>query len=246
LRALLLSYVNRGCGFLLDGDFQAAASEFKRGSELPVDPMYVMYARLMYGVTLASAGQLAEAEEILVGVVEYDQNTGFNLLGTTARGMMSVVLLSRGQLAEGVAQAQEVLESYRDHENWFRYAHQHHMLGSFYLRLVLREGPKSLGYIAKNAAFLIKNVRHARGKAASHFNKAIETAASIGAKGVLAQSYLDLGRLQASSGERNLAADSFEKAYDIFEKTGAEQFLAKCTVEIECLEPLKKAASTGH
>jgi tetratricopeptide (TPR) repeat protein/class 3 adenylate cyclase len=245
LRALLLSYVNKGCSFLLAGDYPRAAIEFQRGASLSVDPMYVMYARLMYGVTLASAGKLAEAENVLTQVIEYDKEFGFNLLGTTAKGMMSIVLLSRGHLAEGVAQAEDVLEIYRAHGSRFRYCHQQHLLGSFYLKLVLKEGPSSLSFLAKNATFLVRNIRHARNKAELHFQKAVESAKLIGAQGVLGQSWLDLGRLYAAENELHRASESLEMAIEIFETTDATEFLAKTIDEVGLLELTDKIATSG-
>jgi hypothetical protein len=66
-------------------------------------------------------------------------------------------------------------------------------------------GPKRLSIIAKNVGFLIRNVPFASNKAEDHFNKAIEVAEEIGAKGLLGQGYLNLGLLHKAKGKTEQA-----------------------------------------
>ena len=60
----------------------------------------------------------------------------------------------------------------------------------------------SLTTMAKNIGFILKNVPSAAKKAVEHFNRAIEGAKEIGAKGIEGQAYLDLGHLQKLKGRR--------------------------------------------
>jgi tetratricopeptide (TPR) repeat protein/class 3 adenylate cyclase len=242
-RALLLSQMNQGFSSLIAGEYDRAVTDFERATTVAVDPMYGMYAQLMLGVALASTGRLNDAEQLLVNVVEFDRTYGFNTLGTTARGMTSVALLARGELGKGVAMAEDVIASYREHGNWFRFAHQHLMLGNFYLKLVLKEGPTNFGLMAKNLTFMVKNIMHVREKAQSHLHTAMETAQEIGAKGVLGQSWYDLGRLNSALGETAVAREMFLKADEVFEDCNATGFKLRLANALESLELFKKTAS---
>ena len=53
-------------------------------------------------------------------------------------------------------------------------------------------------------------------RAVEHFNKAIETAKAIGAKGIQGQVYLDHGRLHKAKGRNDQALDYFSRAVWIF------------------------------
>lgn len=225
LRSILLGHVNRGCSFLVAGEYDLAAAAFEEGVNVSVDPMYSMYARLMLGVTHASAGRLEEAEKTLTEVVDFDREHGFDLLGTTARGMLSIVLLSKGQLAKGVEVAEEVLESYRTLGNRYRHALQEYMLGRVYLRLALREGDGGLGLMARNVGFLLKNLPHARTRAAEHLEASVGLAREIGAKGVLGQALLDLARLRDVCGEVPAARAALKEAEQVLEACQATGYL---------------------
>lgn len=225
LRSLLLGHVNRGCSHLVAGEFDEAITAYERGINVSVDPMYSMFAHLMLGVTHASAGHLDEAETTLTGVIEFDRRHGFDLLGTTARGMLSIVLLARGDLARGVEVAEEVLESYREHGNRYRHGLQEYMLGRVYLRLALREGSGGLAFMAKNVGFLLRNVPQAKAKAGEHLRAAVEICGEIGAKGVRGQALLDLGRLLDASGRKEEAHDALEEAVTVLEACDATAYL---------------------
>jgi tetratricopeptide (TPR) repeat protein len=67
--------------------------------------------------------------------------------------------------------------------------------------------------------------RSAAKKAERHFNKAIEAAREIGAKGIEGQTYLDLGKLHKAKGKSEQARDFLSRAIKIFEETEAEYYL---------------------
>ena len=69
------------------------------------------------------------------------------------------------------------------------------MLGKIYFQIAACEGSVSLSSLLKNAVFLAKTLPVAGKRAEYHFNKAIDLAEEIGAKGIIGQAYLDLGLL---------------------------------------------------
>jgi tetratricopeptide (TPR) repeat protein len=79
--------------------------------------------------------------------------------------------------------------------------------------------------MAKNVGFLIKNVPFASKRAEEHFNRAIEVAKEIGAKGTMGMAYHDFGLLHRTKGKTEQARECISEAIQIFKQTDAEKFL---------------------
>ena len=90
--------------------------------------------------------------------------------------------------------------------------------------------------MARNIGFILKNAPLAHKKADAHFNKAIETAGKIGAKGILAQDYLDLGRLHKAKKRIDAARECISEAIKIFEECEVENFLEKAKTALESIK----------
>ena len=100
-----------------------------------------------------------------------------------------------------------------------------HIIGKIFSQIAERAKPMTLSTISKNIGFLLKNVLFANKKAENHFNKAIEVAKEIGAKGLLGQAYLDLGLLHKAKKRPEQAKECISEASNIFKHCGAEIYL---------------------
>ena len=123
---------------------------------------------------------------------------------------------------------EEALKVYHETQRRYSVANIEYILGMVYLQIVDKSNPVSLTTMAENIGFILKNAPTAAKKAVEHFNRAIEVAKEIGAKGIEGQAYLDLGHLHKLKERRDQARDCFSKAIKLFEE---------CETEI----PLKKA-----
>ena len=94
---------------------------------------------------------------------------------------------------------------------------------------------KDLSFLAKNIGFLITTVPFAHKKAEEHLNKAIQTAKEIGAKGVLAQAYFDMGRLRQTKGKTDEARKYITDAIQLFEECEADVFLKQAKETLAAL-----------
>jgi NAD(P)-dependent dehydrogenase (short-subunit alcohol dehydrogenase family) len=86
-------------------------------------------------------------------------------------------------------------------------------------------GKKSISFFLKNIGFLIKTVPFAARKAEGYFHTAIETAKEIGAKSVLGQAYLDLGKLHKAKGRLPEARTCISQAVQSFQECEADVYL---------------------
>jgi len=73
-------------------------------------------------------------------------------------------------------------------------------------------------------------------KAEDHFNKAIEVAKEIGAKGTLGQAYLDLGLLHKAKGKTDQAREYITKAIQVLDQCETEVFLKQAKEALASLE----------
>ena len=73
----------------------------------------------------------------------------------------------------------------------------------------------------------MRNMPLASRKAKIHYNKAIDSAKEICAKGVQGQAYLGLGNLYIGEGKKDQASECIASAIQMFELCGAETFLKR-------------------
>jgi len=101
--------------------------------------------------------------------------------------------------------------------------------------MVQGEREKSFSFIAKNIGFLIKTIPFAHRKAEGHLTKAIQTAKKIGAKGILSQASLDMGRLHQAKGRTGEARKYMSEAIRLFEECEADVFLKQAREALAAL-----------
>jgi tetratricopeptide (TPR) repeat protein len=109
------------------------------------------------------------------------------------------------------------------------------ILGRIYKQIAEGTGPVSPAIVAKNIGFLLKNVPFAAKKAENHFQKAIEVAQEIGAKGLLGQVKLDLGLLYKVNGNPDNARKCISDAIQLFEECEADIYLKQAREALAAL-----------
>jgi tetratricopeptide (TPR) repeat protein len=111
-----------------------------------------------------------------------------------------------------------------------------HSLGQVYLQIVNKSVPVTLSTMVKNIGFILRNVPSAGTKAEEHFKKAIQVSKEIGAKGILAQAYLDLGLLHEAKGRLEQARQCITESLQIFEQNEAEARLKRAKETLASLK----------
>jgi class 3 adenylate cyclase/tetratricopeptide (TPR) repeat protein len=235
IRSQVMGHYVKGLGYFSKGDFQAAIDCFKRATQVSGDPYYFHIPRLLLGMSYILTGRLQKAETILREVAAYSDKFDTESIGTPAYAMLGGVLLLKGQLKSGLKMVEDAQRLFLKNERKFSYIMSEYILGTFYLQIVLKNDELSLPVKIKNIGFLIKNIPLSSQKAEVHLNKAIETAKQIGAKGLLAQAYLDLGLLHKAKKRADQAKECISKAIKIFEEGEAESYLKQAKKAIESI-----------
>jgi tetratricopeptide (TPR) repeat protein len=224
-RRLAWGGVITGIAHQAHGNFEAAIKSLKDAVQISRDPFFRENARLCLGNLYLYRGQFKEAEETLEQAVAFMQKFGVGECEIMGKLYLGAALIGKGQMGRGLEMIEEAQWVFLENERRPFYAISEYILGKIYLQIAERAAPMTLSTIAKNIGFLVKNVPFAGKKAEYHFNKAIEVAKEIGAKGVQAQALLDLGLLHKAKGRMGQARKHISKSIELFEESGAEGFL---------------------
>jgi len=236
IRSMVMGHFILGYSALMDGDFPSTIKYSQQAIQISLDPFFSAFPKLLLGLGYALSGQFRKAHDTSQEILNFSREFGTEWLASFARLVLGVVLIAEGQMSQGLKMLKDELSASLKNERRCFYAMVEHTLGSVYLQIVKGEGDLSIATIVNNIGFLLKNVPFAAKKAEQHFSKAMEIATEIGAKGILAQVYLDLGRLQQAKRRKHKAKECFSKAIELFEQCGADVFLQQASEASDSLK----------
>jgi class 3 adenylate cyclase/tetratricopeptide (TPR) repeat protein len=235
IRSIALGYNYMGMSHYASGDFAHAVKSYKRAIEVSVDPMVTHNAKAMLGVSYLSQGNLDDARPIFEDVVRFSDEFGYEFTGTPAQGGLGCVFLAKGDLSRGIRIVEEALAVWHHTNRRFGFAIGSCVVGNIYLKLLQREGPKSLSFLAKNIGFLLRNILSASRKAEYHFTEALEVGREIGGKGVMGQAHLGLGLLHKANGRNEKAKEHILQAIELFKECDAGGYLERAREALSAL-----------
>mgnify|MGYP001584473435 CR=1 FL=1 len=234
-RSLFLGHVEMGFSHSVAGDLESAIQCAKNAISVSVDPFYAIGGKLLLTFCYVSSEQLKEAEDQVHEILNFSEKFGCEVWGTPALTILGLVCIAKGQMKEGFKIIEDAQGSLARNENRWWLSRSEWILGKIYLQMVEGSRPVKLSTMARNIGFLVKNFPFAAREAEAHFNRSIEIANQIGAKGNVGEAYLDLGRLHRSKGRNDQAKACISKAIQIFEECGAEVFLRVANESIASL-----------
>jgi tetratricopeptide (TPR) repeat protein len=226
IRCTSIGHFVLGLGFQVAGDHDRAIECFKKTIQVSLEPFYEYTAKTMLGFSYVSAGKFHEAESVCEDVIKFTEEFGYEFMGSAAQAFMGIVMITKGDVARGINIVESLIQQHLEKGSRWRYALMNHMLGRVYSQIAQGGGgEKSLSFLLKNIGFLIKTVPFAARKAEGYLHTAIETAKEIGAKSVLGQAYLDLGKLHKAKGRLADARTCISQAVQSFEECEADVYL---------------------
>jgi tetratricopeptide (TPR) repeat protein len=226
VRATGVGHLVLGWSFQVAGDHDRAIECFKKSIQVSFEPFSQYTAKTMLGLSYVSTGRFHEAESIYEDVIKFTEEFAYELAGTTSQAFMGIVMITKGDVARGINICESLIRQLLENGNRYKYAGVNHLLGRVYSQIAQGGGgEKSLSFFLKNIGFLVKTVPFAARKAEGYFHKAIDTAKEIGAKSILGQAYLDLGRLHKAKGRLADARTCISQAVQSFEECEADVYL---------------------
>lgn len=234
-RSFSEGYLLMGAARMAAGDFVQAESLLVKAIEVSVDPIYSLNARFFLSYAYFSQGKVPIAAQTLEAVIATTEQFGYEYVGTSANAFYGIVSAAMGNLGKGVAIIRERIQTHRqrgkrNHDLIFT-----HMLGRFYLSLVLRKGSLGVAAVINNAGFLLRTLPMASRLAERYLREAIEIGNQIGTRLRLAQACLDLGLLYGHKKRITDARAYIARSIDLFDRCGADVLLVEARAALDDL-----------
>ncbi len=235
-RSLVWGHYIMGWSHFTEGDFSSATERFQQAIQISADPYYAQFPRLGLVYSYISNGQFQMADQDLQEVLTFSEKLGADILGTPAQGLLGLVSIGKGHLGSGIKLLESARKIWLEKQRRCLYAASEYMLGRVYLEIGQRASPISLPTIIRNAGFLVRAIPFATRKAERYFNRSIEVAREIGARGTLGRAYLDLGLLYRAKGKIGQARECLGMAIKVFEQCEAAIYVNQAREALRNLE----------
>jgi class 3 adenylate cyclase/tetratricopeptide (TPR) repeat protein len=222
-RNISMGYIYCGVSRYYSGDGASAIDYLQRAIQVSLEPVFTCIAKFWLGTSYITVGKFQEAEKLLDDVMKFTKEFGYEWIERQAQVFNGVITIIKGDLNKGIGIIEGVIQACLEKGMRYRYALFNHALGRIYLKIIQGGGGK------EDVSFL------AHQKTEKHFNIAISTAKEIGAKGVLAQAYLDMGRLRQTKGKTDEARKYVTDAIQLFEECEADVFLKQAKEALAAL-----------
>jgi len=206
IRSIVMGHFIFGFSAYVDGDLQEVIECGQRAAQAALDPFYAQFPKMLLSFGYAFTGRFQEAEDVSQEVVNSCRDFGNEWVGSFPHVVLGVVSIAKGHMSEGLKMLEDDRRACLENGRKSFYAAIEHTMGSVYLQIAQGEG----------------EISPAAEKAEDHFNKTIEVAKEIGAKGTLGMAYLDLGLLHNAKGQKDQARRGISTAIKVFEECEAE------------------------
>jgi tetratricopeptide (TPR) repeat protein len=235
IRSMVMGHICMATSGLATGNFQMAIQSGQMGAQIALDRFYRYLSSNWAATGHALAGQFPEAQKVFEEVSSYSHEYGCENMEVYSNIFLGAIYVIQGHMARGLATVEEARRLNEECGAKSFLILAEFMLGRIYKQIAEGAGPISPVIIAKNIWFLVKNVPFSAKKAQNHFQKAIELAQEIGAKGFLGQVKLELGLLHKIKGKPDEARKCISDAVRLFEECEADIFLKQAREALAAL-----------
>lgn len=236
VRSIARHYAGMGWSCISAGDFLPAIEFFEKCIQVSLEPMISHVAKIMIGTCYLCINETKAAQDIFKDIVEHGNKPGHEFVESITRAIKGAVLISQGDLKQGIAVSESALALHLENKSIWLYAYGNYSMGRIYSRIAqVGAEDKGFSFTAKNIGYLIKTILFANCRAEEHLELAITISREIGAKSVLGQAYLELSQIQRTRGKLAKARGSIVKAIEAFEMCQADLFLKKAREDLAAL-----------
>jgi tetratricopeptide (TPR) repeat protein len=236
LRCMATGHNIIGLSHYVAGNYALGIESFHNSLLISADIIFLNSANLFLGITYVANEEFSKAEGIFDKIMRNSEIYGFEFMGTAAKALYGVILISQGSLNKGVQMLENAIDTFLSVGSMYRYAMANFIIGKIYARLAVGGGKMELFFIVKNISFLIRNIPLASKKTENYFNKAIDVSKKIGAKGILGQAYLNFGLFYKAKKKPSQAKEMISRAIDIFNEIKADVFLKQAKDALPLLD----------
>ncbi|TFG88233.1 MAG: tetratricopeptide repeat protein [Candidatus Atribacteria bacterium] len=135
LRCIALHYNAMGMSYSSAGDFPSAIDFYKKSIQVSTDPVISHGARTLLGLCYLNTGQLKEVQSTLEEVIGYSEKFGYEWVGAASQLMKGVVLITHGDLKQGVSLCENIIRLYLENRSLWGYANGNYLMGRVYSKI---------------------------------------------------------------------------------------------------------------
>jgi class 3 adenylate cyclase/tetratricopeptide (TPR) repeat protein len=223
-RSKVMGHWIESFGHFLVGDMGAVKESSEKSVQASEDPLYSQFPTITSGMASFLSGRIQETEDVLKPLVDYCEKRDVGEVLLPAFMFLGPASIILGDMEKGLTMLHDARQIFLENQRLPFYSQIEYSLGSVYSQIAMGPSPK-FSIMARNIGFLAKNVPFASKKAEEHFDKAIEVAREVGAKGILATAYLELGMLHKAKKRSDQARECLTKAIKIFEENQSKVYL---------------------
>jgi len=227
IRGIVMGHVIDAFAQLGQGNFAAAVAAGQTAVNITRDPLYRRYAEISLCLAYGISGQFAEALAIARETNAFCYSAGLEVLGAYSTMISAASLIGSGEMSTGFRQLRALARELEQAGRMTCYSITLQLIANVCGQLALRDSKLPPRLIARNIPFLLRYVPFASRRAIRRYQTALRAAEQIGAKGIIAQCLLELGRLHRANRRADLAKQCFARAAALFEETGADVYLAR-------------------
>jgi len=235
LRAHVTGFCVLGHACLMEGDTESAARWYRRAIRISADPYQSEFPRAFLAIAYVQGGRFERAEGLAREVLAFSERRGARIIGLVAQGLLGIVQAVKGQLGGGLRLMEEAEATALEEGFVWAHANAEYLLGRFYLGVAEGREPVTMRLVLRNALFILRRAWRAAAHARTHLEAARAAALSIGARGMVAQADLALGRLHALKGRTEKAREHLVDAMRYFESEGATLYAAEAQEALNTL-----------
>jgi class 3 adenylate cyclase/tetratricopeptide (TPR) repeat protein len=233
-RSKVMGHWINSLGHSLVGDMESVKESVQSAVDVSEDPLYAQFPNVMSGSASLLSGNFQETKDALQPLVAYCEERDVGEVLIFAYLFLGPALVASGHMSQGLTMIEKARQASLQNQRRPVYCQAEYVLGYVYSQIATGPTP-TLSTMARNVGFLIKNVPLAGKKAEEHFNRAIEVAKEIGAKGILGTAYLDLGLLHKGRKRTDQARACLTEAIKIFEEIEGQAYLKQAEEELASL-----------
>lgn len=234
-RSLGMGYNFKACGYSNTGDISTAISFSEQSVSISGDPFYTLGFRTILSLSYIQNDDMEKAKDTIEKALKFSNKNGCELFGDIAKLLQGVLLIDKGQMAEGLKLIKDIERLFVSQQRKGGLLLARLILGKVYLEIMQKNKPVRISTVLKNMGFIIKNVPWADKKAISYYGQTIDLAEETGAIGIMAQAHLDLGILHKIKKRNDMAKKHLEKAIKVFQEIDAHIFLKQAKEELNAL-----------
>jgi class 3 adenylate cyclase/tetratricopeptide (TPR) repeat protein len=236
IRSMVMGHYIAGLGHYISGDLKSGIESEERAVQVSADPYYRQFPTLFIGIGHFRNGDFERARIAFEEVATFSNKCGVEELETPARTLLGGVLLSTGELRQGLKIIEDGHRQFEERGQKWSVGLTELILGQFYLQVATRGGETHLPLMLKALPFLAAKLPFAANKAKQHFLKCIEISEDIGAQSLAGEAYMGLGLWCKSKGTKEEAKKSFSEAIRRFEKGELKGLLQQAKEAMASLE----------